>query len=127
MKTIKTSNYIKKAQNINPLDGKSNQQARSIVNNKIIPKTPGFYSDENWEGINKIWTALNEAGLNWTITGSKYKSNEQSVPIGKTWTIEIYFTNNKRRETVLSGTVTAAGSGTVNDPLSRYDITAYVF
>ena len=47
---------------------------------------------------------------------------------GKIWNIEINFTNNKGRPTKLHGTVTAAGAGagTREDPLSRYDITAYV-
>ncbi len=149
MKIIKTGNFYKKAQfndpqipeeipqqeipeeipqqeqSINPLDGKSNQQAKSIAN-KIIPKTPGFYSDNSWEGIQKIWQAFNEAGLNWSMTDSKYDQDKRSVPTRKTWQVEIYFTNNKGKETILYGTVVAAGAGTIDDPLSRYDITAYV-
>jgi len=140
MKIIKTGNYYKRAQindistpgqvteqiqKPNPLDGKSNQQAKKIVN-KIIPKTPGFYSDESWEGIQPIWKAFDETGLNWAMTGSKYDQDERSVPTRKTWKVEIYFTNNRGKETILYGTVVASGAGTVNDPLSRYDITAYV-
>jgi len=126
MKIIKTEKYAQV--NPNPLDGKSNQQARTIVNKKIIPQDAikGFFSDDSWQGIQQIWNAFNAAGLDWNINGSNYYPNGDNPMGGKIWNIEINFTNNKGRPTTLHGTVTAAGAGTVEDPLSRYDITAYV-
>jgi hypothetical protein len=127
MKVIKTKKY---AQTIgSPLDGKSNQQARNIVNKKIIPqdRIKGFFSDEGWNGIKQIWDAFSEAGLDWDIMGSDYYPSSDGHPMGgKIWKIEINFINNKGKATKLYGTVTAAGAGTREDPLSRYDITAYV-
>ena len=113
----------------NPLDGKSNQQARNIVNKKIIPQEQikGFFTDESWQGVQQIWNAFNESGLDWNIAGSDYYPSHDGHPMGgKIWKIEINFINNKGKETILYGTVTAAGAGTREDPLSRYDITAYV-
>ncbi len=127
MKVIKTAQYKKAAQEpfLNPLDGKSNQQARRIAN-KIIPDVRGFFSDQSWEGIRRIWDAFDEAGLNWGIMDNKYLHDEHNRPTSKQWSVEIKFTNNKGRETTLYGTVVASGAGSVEDPLSRYDITAYV-
>ena len=113
----------------NPLDGKSNQQAKVIVNRKIIPqdKIKGFFSDDSWQGVQQIWNAFSEAGLDWNLNGSDYYPTNEGQPMGgKIWKIEINFTNNKGKLTTLYGTVTAAGAGTREDPLSRYDITAYV-
>ena len=128
MKILKTQTYHKIAQAINPLNGKSNQQARTLVNNKIIPHDliKGFFSDQAWEGIRQIWTAFDQAGLDWNITNAQYYPAGTVPPEGKIWYFEIRFVNNKGRETVLNGTATAAGAGSVEDPLERYDITAYV-
>ena len=145
-KIIKTENY-KKAQNkpwgeeerrrekeqedshpeldANPLNGRSNQQSKRIVN-KIIPDVKGLFSDQSWEGIKKIWDAFNISRLDWTIIDTRYLQNEKGIPIAKEWKIKIDFINDKGRGTSLYGSVTAHGTGTVEDPLSRYDITAYV-
>jgi hypothetical protein len=127
MKIIKTKKY---AQIIgNPLDGKSNQQARVIINRKIIPQEQikGFFSDDSWQGVKQIFDAFNYAELDWDITGSDYYPSHDGNPMGgKIWVIEINFINNKGKPTKLYGNITAAGAGTPEDPLSRYDITAYV-
>ena len=125
MKIIKTEKY---AQATDPLYGKSKQQAIAIVNRKIIPQEQikGFFSDDSWQGVQQIWNAFNQAGLDWNIAGSDYYPNGNNPMGGKIWKIEINFINNKGKPTILYGTVTAAGAGTMEDPLSRYDITAYV-
>jgi hypothetical protein len=40
--------------------------------------------------------------------------------------IQINFINNKNKPTTLYGRIQASGAGTIEDPLSKYDITAYV-
>lgn len=126
MKIIKSKRYNKIAQAVNPLDGKSNQQARSFINTKIIPASPGFYSDTSWEGIKNIWEALDASGIDWNMADTHYVHNEKSVPTGKEWRFEIRFINNRGKPTILYGIVIAGGAGSVEDPLARYDITAYV-
>ena len=117
-----------KANRLNPLDGMSNDNARRFVRRIGDPLTKGFFKDEAWENIRKIWDALNQAGIDWTLTGAEYDKNDTSVmPTSKTWKIEIYFTNKNNKPTTLYGTVTAHGAGSVQDPLDRYDITFIVF
>jgi len=126
MKTIKTQKYAQIQSN--PLDGKSNQQARTIVR-KVIPaaQIQGFFSDESWEGIKQIWNAFDNAGLSWGIMKSDYYPSFDGNPMGgKNWDVEINFTNNKGKPTKIYVKVTAAGAGSVEDPLSRYDITVTV-
>jgi hypothetical protein len=83
MKIIKTKNWYKIAQSNNPLDGKTNQQARNIVN-KIIPNTPGFYSDESWQGVKQIFNAFDNANLDYQTIKSEYYHDEKGVPKGNT-------------------------------------------
>lgn len=132
---ISFSNYLnekrksfKKAQvGQNPLDGKSAKQARNIVS-KIVPydKIKGLFSDKDWSGVSQIWKAFNAYALNWQITKSDYYKDHNDpnaqMPVGKRWTFEIDFTNDKGKPMKLYGSVVAAGAGTVQDPLSRYDI-----
>ena len=107
MKIIETGKY-KQAQ-LNPLDGKSNAQARTIVN-KIIPKMTGIYSDQSWEGVAQIWNAFDNAGLNWAMTDSQYLKDERQNPTAKTWKFEVYFSNNKGIKRTIQISLTTATS-----------------
>jgi len=131
MKKLITAQYKIAQARPNPLDTKSNQQAKSIVN-KLIPhqQLQGIFRDQYWKPINAIWNAFNTAGLDWQMTGSDYFKNSQDptqqMPTGKKWLFEINFTNNKGKKTKLYGNVIASGAGTVEDPLSSYDVVAVV-
>jgi hypothetical protein len=46
-----------------------------------------------------------------------------SVPVRKIWKFEVKFVNNRDKDDVLYGRITAAGAGSVEDPLERYDVT----
>jgi len=153
MKIIKTSNYKKKkkgpiskeigiavvnkaAQDIppqepvpqipNPLDGKSNQSARNLVSKLVYSLSTGIFSDESWEGVRRIWDALDDNNINWDITDNRYLHDERGNPTAKEWKFEINFTNNKGRPTTLYGTLTAHGAGSVQSPLDKYDISVMV-
>lgn len=125
MKEIVTLSFVKMAQ-MNPLDGKSNQSARNMVNKIIHPYTVGFFSDQYWEPVNQIRDALDQAGLSWSFTNNRYTHDEQGRPNGKEWTFKVEFSNNRNRGTTLWGIIKATGAGTIEEPLSRYDLVAYV-
>jgi len=48
------------------------------------------------------------------------------VPMRKIWQFEIPFTSERGRKGTLYGRVVAAGAGSVEEPLDKYDVTAYV-
>jgi hypothetical protein len=111
----------------NPLDGKTPAQARSFAN-KAIPHDliKGFFSDDSWQGVQQIWTALNQSGLNWNISESNYYPTSDGHPMGgKNWGIEVHYTDKKGKPAKIYGNVTAAGAGSVENPLERYDVVAY--
>ena len=109
----------------NPLDGMTPAQAKKAVN-RVIPheQIKGFFSDESWQGIQQIWNAFNDAGLNWNIMDTQY-SNDQGVPTGKTWQVQVDYTDRRNKPMSIHGVVRAAGAGSVENPLERYDIVAY--
>lgn len=113
----------------NPLDGQSNNVAASQVNKILHAASQGMFSDNSWEAINNIFKKLKEAGLEVTVTDAKYGGHAE-VPSGmpkyKEWQISIPFTNKNGKPTMLVGQITAHGAGSVEQPLDRYDITAYV-
>jgi hypothetical protein len=111
------------------INGQSNNVAANRVNKLLAALSKGFFSDENWEAIHKIFSKLKEAGLKVEIHGAKYgghANTQDGMPNYKEWKISIPFTNNKGKAVALVGQITASGAGTVQDPMSRYDITAYV-
>jgi hypothetical protein len=114
--------------NPNPLDGLTNERARKKVYYIMSHFTHGIFNDESWVPVNGIWKAFNNIGLDWSMTNSFYRKDVYTgEPNAKVWVFEVRFINKSRRLTTMHGTVTAAGAGTVADPLVRYDLVAQVF
>ena len=110
----------------NSLNGMTNIQARRNVNQLLEHYTKGLFRDDNWEAVDRIWKAMTAGQLDWTMTGAEYYHVDKGMPRGKIWKFEVRFVNKNGRPTTLHGMVTAAGAGSVDDPLDRYDLTAYV-
>ena len=119
MKIIKTEKYAQ-------MTGTSKASLKNKIYKTITPITQQMYSDESWQGVNKVWKAFDELGLDWNMTESYYGSGQYDKtvpPERKTWKFEINFTNQRGRQNIMYGVLGAAGAGSVSDPLSRYDIT----
>jgi hypothetical protein len=109
------------------LDGMNRRQAARKVSEVLKRHTKGFFRDESWMPVNATWKALTDEGIDWTLEKSFYNSDSQTrVPTSKTWEFWVDFQNEKGRPMKLYGVIVAAGAGSVEDPLSRYDIVAYV-
>jgi hypothetical protein len=109
----------------NSLDGKNKRQATKLINQLLSPLTRGFFSDENWAPVNKIWKAMESAGFDFTMEKAEYQHDKDQVPISKTWHFKVVFANDKGKQMEIWGVVVAAAAGTVEDPLSKYDLVAY--
>lgn len=117
-----------------PIDGKSKTNASNWVHGKIRKYTTGFFADEYWNPIQKVFKEFDNLGLNWHSTGARYEEervtlgdkSSVSVPIRKRWTFEIKFLNNRDKDDTLYGNIVASGSGPVESPLDRYDVTITV-
>jgi len=113
----------------NPIDGQSNNVAAGKVNKILSDLSKGMFSDNSWEAINRIFEKLRSTGLDVTILNAKYGGHADTsngMPKYKEWQISIPFTNKVGKPMELVGQITAHGAGSIEQPLDRYDITAYV-
>lgn len=110
----------------NPLNGLTKNQATKFVNELIYSHTKGFFTDQSWRPVNSIRDAMNKAQLDWNMTDNNYTHNENGIPEGKNWEFEVRFWNRRGVKTILYGHIRAAGAGSVEDPLEKYDLVAYV-
>ena len=95
---------------------------KNRINKILSDKSTGIFSDDYWKPIYGIWDALNAAGYHVNQMGSQYGDrNDTGVATSKTWEFEIEMEKGKP----LYGVIVASGCGSVDDPLSRYDIVAY--
>lgn len=94
----------------------------------ISPQMRGIFAGDDWRYIHQIFDALDAMGLKTIITSTAYSKNEDGEPAAKTWYIEVYYHlydqdgNVVTPKVPLYGQIVAAGAGTVQRPLSRYDI-----
>ena len=107
------------------VDGMSKRKLVNLVNHTITKaKLNGFFRDQYWQPIQRLWKEFEKAGIPVGITKSDYEK-ERGVPVRKVWLFEVEFTNERGRPDKVYGRVVAAGAGSVDDPLETYDVTAY--
>lgn len=106
------------------LDGYNKNRAKGKVNKILFDSAKGIFSDDTWAAVHNVWDALRGEGIEPIIINAKYDNS--APPKAKTWTFNIYFKNDKGNKTTLFGILTASGAGSVEDPLDRYDVVAYV-
>jgi len=115
-------NWYKESQYKGVINGKSKQSARNYIYRIVGDLTKGFFRDEDWSNVSAIWKRLDEHHIENNLVHTEYFKDDQGNLAGKTFKFEVPFVNNKGREDVLYGTLTAHFAGTVLDPTSVYDI-----
>ena len=113
-------------------DGMSKAKLKTLLYKETKKCTYNkLYKDTAWNGPKCIWDTFNNLDLNWNIVKSEYKrnrGNEKSVmPDYKEWQFKIQWENDKGKFSEINGTVTASGAGTVEDPLSKYDVNMVIW
>ena len=94
--------------------------------NKALPKTDGIFRDESWIPVNHILSSIND--LDWVEVAeggdTQYRS-ENGIPVEKYWNrvYDVSLTTGKVVKVYLH--ISASGAGTVEYPLSAYDVVAY--
>lgn len=102
---------------------KTRQQHKKAINSLLTANTQGIHSDDSWAPYYSNIKALSSAGYDVTTTKNEYKDyNEKHMPTCKQWLLEI---NHDDLKKPFYAVFNAHGAGTVEDPLCRYDISAY--
>lgn len=110
-------------------DGLSKQRLKTLIYKSTKKCTYNkLYKDNGWKGPQCIWDTFNDLNLNWHITRADYKKDKNEVmPNRKEWYFEIMWDNDKGKFSKLGGMLTAAGAGSVQDPLDKYDLVLVLF
>ena len=117
------SRYKAAAEPPNPLQDMNRSQAVKRLY-KLIGRIPdGFFRDNSWRPIHQIFDVFRKNGVEYEITSTEYFKDDEGRPNAKMWKIEITFIGKSGRPQIIYGTITGAGAGSVDDPLSRYDVT----
>lgn len=99
------------------------QTAKNQINRILREATAGLHRDEYWKPVADAWKRLADAGWVVRLIKTEYRW-EDGKPVEKFWQYEVY--DGARLNSPIPGVLTAHGAGTVEDPLSAYDISAYV-
>ena len=107
-----------------PIDGKSKVAAVNYIRKLVGRTNDGFFSDEYWTPVNKTFKILSNNNIPYEISNTRY-DKDNGIPVRKTWFLEIPYRDKRNMKKVsrIYGTITAAGAGSVQDPLDRYDVT----
>jgi len=114
-------------------DGLSKQRIKTLIYKETKKCTHNkLYKDSYWQGPQCIWDAFDRLNLNWYITKSEYKRDKDDkkggvMPSRKEWHFEIQWDGPKGKHMKMGGYLTAAGAGTMDDPLSRYDLVLIIY
>lgn len=92
---------------------KTKTATRSAIYKIVTPLTAGFFKDDAWQNVNKVWKALEAEGVVVYLQNAKYGPNMES----KTWTF-----NAEVNGMTFPGYMVASFCGTVTDPTDRYDL-----
>lgn len=96
------------------------------INKDISEIARGFFTDDYWQPVNKIWKYFKVMDTRADLESAEYGHDEKGNPNSKTWKFKVYFINEQGKETMLHGYIVASFCGTVEDNMSRYDLVAYV-
>ena len=111
----------------NPLDSLRKPQAVKYLYRLIGRTTDGIFSDESWRPVHAVFKLFRRNDIPYEITSAEYERTRDqprgAMPGSKVWKIEISFLNQRGRPDTIYGTITAAGAGSVEDPLDKYDVT----
>lgn len=127
---MRLKRYITESKTGMGIDGLSKARVKTLIYKETKKWTYNkLYKDQYWQGPQGIWDTFDKLDLNWQIDSADYKNynNKGGMPDAKEWKFTIIFDNDKKKTIKQSGVVTASGAGTVDEPLSKYDLNLVLF
>ena len=97
------------------------QAMKNEINSALRITTKGLHTDDFWSPVHLAWKTIRLLGYDLTVINTHYGQDKDGNPNEKVWLFEINMGSRKP----IHGIITAHGAGTVDNPLSRYDISAY--
>lgn len=131
---MRLKRYIKEESTGMGVDGLSKAKVKTLIYKETKKCTHNkLYSDRYWQGPKCIWNTFDKLNLNWNINNTQYKNNKDDesmdikLPTRKEWYFEIMWRGPKGKKMKMGGHLTAAGAGSVDEPLSKYDLVLVLY
>lgn len=93
------------------------------IYNAVLPILQGIHADQYWTPVHKMFKAFQEMKLDYVLLNSEYFKDEQGLVNRKKWEFAIKFINQNGNPDIIFGHLNANGTGSVADPLEKYDLT----
>lgn len=97
------------------------QQIKNKLNTILRNNASGLYSDDCWKPVHRVFSIIRNEGFVLNIINTRYGQDEKGNPSEKVWLLSVDMGTRKP----ITGILTAHGAGTVDEPLKKYDISAY--
>lgn len=106
---------------------KTKSSAINYIYKVVEPYTKGFFRDESWEHLHKVFKVINDLGvdLNWWVEDGGYKKNDLSQ--SKVYQLEIQYMNAQGNIISIKGHLTAHAAGSIADVWDRYDMSLVMY
>lgn len=121
---------------------KLNEQLKALIENSVLSSTKTkqqaihkiykinhskIYHDEGWQGVHDLVAGIEDLGAEVNIKPTNSSLYNNGYPTNgsmnaKSYDIEITFVNALNKEITINGHIICSGCGTVEDPLSAYDV-----
>ena len=104
---------------------KTKNGIKNYIYHSVDRLVKGHFKDENWSNVKKVFDAISDLGvnLNWYVENGGYSYDLSS----KTYKFDINFVNFQEKEFQFHGQLICCFCGTVEDPMSTYDMVFQIF
>ena len=111
-------------------NAKSKQTAKNIIYRNIENLTKGIFRDQNWSNVRRIWNRLEQLGLevNVEVKNGGYFNDRMTKEVsGKKYYFDFEYVNIEGKNFRFQGELICSFCGTVEDPMSAYDISFIIY
>lgn len=109
---------------------KNKQTAKNIIYRNIENLTKGIFRDQNWSNVRRIWDRLKQLGLDVNVevkNGGYFNDRYTGQIAGKKYYFDFEFSNIEGKLFRFEGELICSFCGTVEDPMSAYDISFIIY
>lgn len=109
---------------------KSKQSAKNYIYDYVQDYIKGIFRDEDWKGVKRVFDRINNLGVQldwWVQNGGYFKDRDTGEIKGKKYKFKISYINLQQKEVEFKGQLICSFCGTVQDPMSAYDISLIIY
>jgi hypothetical protein len=98
-------------------------KAKNRINKVLRESTAGLHNDDSWIPVYTTWREIEALGFEVYVLSGMYTKDDMGNPNSKICRFNVEYPDFKKQ---FECVFTAHSADTVSDPLSKYDIPAYV-